>query len=252
MAENKDVLLGRERGLTDMPLKFKDENGNAAIESVFIVTTTVMAVCALIIIGFVFYQQTVIQSVANDTANKIANTYSYRCKDPDLGYISSEEVASPDYLYRLKEVGSFSSYQNVSGKAKWYGTARLNMFRLLQRDPSKGTKITAEVKTSGVSSCFRRECVVTVEESYAPPIIKFFMDDNKVTFKASGCAMIPDYLEFFSEVNFMVDFENALLVQTGLEKVAKNGSGIISSTTEVTSEMLVAVINAVKGLIGKL
>lgn len=70
-----------------------NEEGNTVIEATFVVTICIIVVFVLLVIGFIFYQENLLQSVANQTANGIARTYPYSKKDPVTGYIGENNLA---------------------------------------------------------------------------------------------------------------------------------------------------------------
>lgn len=217
--------------------KIKDESGNAVIESTFVVTTVMMVICVLLFFGFIFYQQTAIQAIANDTAVKIAATYSYECKDMDMGFISVgnkkdiKGISSPNLYYSLIRGNKES---DAVKKAKWYAGAKMNQFRLLKNDQS--TKVDVKIRDCK-ESIFRRECVVTVEESYAPPILKLLLPNNKIKFSSSGSAVITDYLDYYSTVTFINNLHETINSKTGLSETAGQAISLADRVVDIFNSL---------------
>ena len=66
------------------------EDGMEAIEGLLVITLTLFVLFFIWGYGFLLFQQFVVIRAADETANKIAQTYAYAETDPITGYISKE------------------------------------------------------------------------------------------------------------------------------------------------------------------
>lgn len=84
------------------------EDGMEAIEGLLVITLTLFVLFFIWGYGFLLFQQFVVIRAADETANKIAQTYAYAETDPITGYISKE----------VKVALSPSRYQSGNCKKK--------------------------------------------------------------------------------------------------------------------------------------
>lgn len=153
----------------------KSEEGNAVIEATFAVTVCLVFLTFIIMFGLLFYQETLLQSIANETATDIARSYTYKKKDPITGYIGNKNLRD----LNLFEAAYFlTGSQNTEAELKGEKLAEAlnNKERLLQ-----GSKFKADVTIQrNQSTWFQNEVCVTVSNEYKIPLLSFIgMDGNK-------------------------------------------------------------------------
>lgn len=88
----------------------KDESGEVMIEASIIIGMTLIVLVAMIGLGFYLYQQSMIYSVANETAVKIAANYKYERLDKIDTY-----VVEPAYMEGLRK---YRTYMKLSDERK--------------------------------------------------------------------------------------------------------------------------------------
>ena len=173
-----------------------DEGGNSIIEATFIVTLTVIFIFIVMLLGFVYYQNILLQSVANQTAVSIARTYTYKNKDPVTGYIHSANLHDLGFIessYLL-----FGSDKNAAEAAEMKRLAKKleENNRLISYS---GNAFIVDDKTKVQSSgavLLQNEVVVVLEAKYSVPLVGFFgvNDGGKTVIRASGRAICADML----------------------------------------------------------
>lgn len=226
--------------------KLKSESGNTVIESVFIVTTTMIVVCVLILFGFLFYQKTLLQTVVNEAATQLSRTYTYDYKDPFIGYIDREDikhgVINDCYQLIASSKSSASAYssahQSSSNKkttneaieANWFVASRMNNYRFMA---SAGNTEASTKLYRSTYVPFHMEIEITVTEKYTIPLLKLLgVSDPMAEFTASSRALCTDMLWYYSMNGFVSEMTDKLANDTGLneiEGVATSALGIIGN-----------------------
>ena len=62
----------------------RDENGEVMLESTLVMMFTLFILIAMISVGFLFYQQVMISTVASDIATDIASSYKLKLMVTDV------------------------------------------------------------------------------------------------------------------------------------------------------------------------
>ena len=175
--------------------RIKDESGNTFIEASFIMTISLIVLLLLILFGFIFYQESLLQTVADDTARRIASTYTYEKKDPVTGYITTANLRDQglvDSMYYLTgERFGKDIKEEKEGKA--LAKALLNRKRLRA---CQSFDYSIDVRNSD-AVLFQKEVVVTLEEKYSIPFLKMLGVNNPtgtITRKYSSKALCFDYV----------------------------------------------------------
>lgn len=210
--------------------KFKDESGNAAVESVFVLSITMFVICVLILFGFLFYQSALLQIIADDTSSKMGRTYAYECRDPDVGYISQDKLvdltfSDYTYIFTMSSKESTSSYsggmshsddkeKNECIEAAWYSASNLSKYRFMSAE-ANSTNVSTKVYGSEIIP-FQAEIEVEISESYQIPLLRLLGVDKPITFKASSRALCTDELAYHGMLNFINEIVDYVAGETGI------------------------------------
>ncbi len=176
--------------------KVKSQSGNVVIEASIVMTISVVMVVVLINLGFIIYQQSLINSVAQSTASNIANVYSSNYREPFYGYMDESEFYKTN-LYRY--VGNvFTSNQDESAtrKAEWSALYKLKKGSLINDDK---IKVSAEVVTKK-GAVFKHQVVVTIESEYEIPITAVWGSESKMKYKTVARADCVDLIDYFNTI----------------------------------------------------
>ena len=204
----------------------RSEQGSSVIEATFVVSITLFVVFFMLILGFTFYQETIMQTVADNVSSSMARSYGYSHKDPFVSYIDAENVPRGfiDSSYWVFNSGSDEKEKN----AKWMAQAEMNKYRFMS-PMSNSQVLTAEASRSDIA-WFQCEIEVTISEKYYIPFARFLgKEDSVIEFKTTSRAICPDYTAFYSYVNFLEDFTMLF------SKANKNFKGLDDAVTNVTS-----------------
>lgn len=78
----------------------KNENGDVMLESLIVYSVTIFLLFFILAIFSVLFQRWNIQTIANESATRVAQTYKLMDADVDTGYVSKSEVAEVrEYRY---------------------------------------------------------------------------------------------------------------------------------------------------------
>ena len=222
--------------------KLGDESGNSVIEATFIVTTTVVFLFIIMLLGFLFYQKNVLQIIADQTTSSIARTHSYKHKDPITGYIGKNQVADRGFIeaaYWLMQNDDFRSFEEAEAK-KLYNTYEKRL-RLMAYTGSFEPKV--EGKHSDIV-LYQDEVIVTAEVKYFIPFTKFMgVNDGNISVKATSRALCADLMgqdTYFRTLNAVV---KAASKETGVGELIKHITGTIKNIVNAGGDLARALQN---------
>lgn len=183
-----------------MKKKIHSESGELAIESMLVMIPTLFVLVFLIAIGFVYYQQYDVQVTAADTANKIAQTYSFTDGNAITGEPSDNSFRKrPCYRYIINP----QKYEEKNrSRAKEYAVEMLTRtsYASLNQD---NLDVKFNVETDGLA---RRHVDVEVTATYKIPFaegLEIFGIKSERQYTATASAECVDLMDYISTVNFV-------------------------------------------------
>ena len=181
----------------------KDENGMIMIETLIVFTVTIFLLFFILAIFSVMYQRWNIQTIANETAAKISQTYRFKNEDLYDTELSKSDITSVKH-YRY----FFGSKKDLANQNKM----RVNDYaknRLARTtytiDVSEPT-ITYEIKSDSLA---RRHVELTIEGEYSVPfgdMLAYFGFDSTIKYKTTAYAECVDLIDFMNTVDFVDNF----------------------------------------------
>lgn len=192
---------------------WKNKNAEVMVEASLILSVAVIVVFMLFYLGFIMYHQTLITSVANQTASNIAQAYGNQYKDPVSGYVDVSNLDREGIVNKMKN----QAYGEViAKKAEWFSKYRMAKGEFLNSEDPVKVDVRIENKHGAL---LRAQIVVDVEASYDLPFVKFFgIGDSVLTYHSTGradCYEIMDYVNIVEAAdkidvteNFQVTFHN--------------------------------------------
>lgn len=179
----------------------KDEQGEIMLESMVVLLITMFVLIFLISLGFLYYQQWMVQTTAEDAANKIAQTYAFTNTDPIIGYTDVKNICGRK-LYRYT-VSKDSMESGNKKRAKEYAVYRLSKGSLADR------KGDPEVKVEIVKDNLARRHI-TVElscnyEIFLGGALEFFGVKKVQTFRGYGQAECMDLIDYVNTTDYFAN-----------------------------------------------
>ena len=181
----------------------RDEKGMIMIEGLIVFVVTTILLIIVISVFNVLYQIWNVQSVANDTASKLAQTYSYsepasKANMVDGSVSALSKARLRPYRYMINKSGFEDSARE---RARSHGINRLS--GLIYYAPGN----TIDVKTEIIGdSLARRHVEVTVTHQFNLPLrnlLEYIGLEGALVYTAVGYADCIDMLDYLTTVDFV-------------------------------------------------
>ena len=219
--------------------KLKDESGNTMIEATFVMTLSLIIVLLMLLFGFIFYQETLLQTVADDTARKIASTYTYTNKDPVTGYITTDSLRDQgfvDSMYFLTGENSGKDFKEEK-EAKSLAKTLMNKKRLRA---CQSFEYNIDIRNSNMVF-FQKEIVVSLEEKYSIPLLNMLgmnSSDGLITRKYTAKALCYDHIgaqSYYSTFAALAKNVGNLQLFKAIHYVVKTVKSVINGSSNLVS-----------------
>lgn len=200
---------------------FHKDNGEVMLESTIIMVFTLLILIAMLSVGFLFYQQAMINTVATDLASDIAT--SYKLTNQDIGNSEVNSNALNDVKLYRTSVSMFSMKALHKQRAEEYLPERIQMSTLGISDKEpvlEDFNITIDnVGRMHVDVTISMECDILFSGA-----LKYFgIIKDTPKFSASARAECLDITAYASHVKFL-DY-----VSRKAEETLPNGNKAITS-----------------------
>lgn len=202
--------------------KMRDRRGAISIEASIVVMTVLFIMMIAVSFGFFIYEQHNLRVTADNTAQRVAQTFAHPDADIETGAYASEEGVNP---YRYVSGYTAELKTKNTSRAKTHGVARLQKLSLADGDE--------ECNVRFVDDGFGR-CHIEVEMSAQYRVIggSFFklldLPEPTFTYHATGRAECQDLMRYLSDMNYIGSL----------------------AALDFTASSAVSAINALMGLIG--
>lgn len=213
----------------------KDNKGEVMIESTIIVLITIMVLIAMISIGFVFYQQAVVTSVANEMAVSVADAYKF--SDRDSFTVHNITYDHVDKVKKYRTSFSILSMQNLyKAKAEDYVKERvaLTSFGMNASTPKVDELkiVSNNVGRLRVELSISMECDVLFDEA----LVYFGIIDDKIKYSASATAECIDLTAYSGHVYFYKYIGNKMEEDGGaINDILGNVAKVINDAKDIAS-----------------
>lgn len=182
-----------------MRLFSKNEKGDVVVEASIVLSIVVIFVSFLIYLGMIFYQQTLVTVLANQTASNIAQVYSNELKEPFTGYISVNGLKNVKVTNKLKDE-AFNDV--IEEKAQWVAQYRLKKQKILKSADEPNVDVDIANKPNEL---LKAQIVVTITDTYDFPLAAIFGHTEKMRFISTGRADCYDLLDYINAVNLLAN-----------------------------------------------
>ena len=203
------------------------DKGEVMLESLIVYSVTIMLLFFLVSIFCVLFQRWNIQTIANETATRFAQTYRFKDADESTGYYTKDElknVREYRYVFNKTEL-SYAAYVNAKSYATW---------RLANTTFTKNVVsplIEVEVKNDALS---RRHIEVKITGSYTVPFgeaLSFFGFNTVTQYEVKTYADCVDIIDYVNTVNY-VDY------QTSLGQFGSKTIGLINAVLKLFNNII--------------
>lgn len=207
----------------------KEQSGMVMIEAIYVLLIAIMVVFLTANFAVLYHNRLVLTSVANETANAVAEIYGSVSKEPKYAY------AGPGYFYGRDVYRHYSYRQKAlelgaEKKAKWYGSYLLYESEFADREHDANGAITDSFDDLNVT-CEKNELglwevKVSIEKSY--PVFlnfpsQFFGMNLEYAVKAEGKAICYDIIYQMNSMALVKElqnkFDSSLKLFDGIDKI---------------------------------
>lgn len=212
---------------------WRDARGEVMIESLLVYGVTVILLFLMLTVFSLLYQNWNVQTIANDTATRLAQEYKYKNADLTAEDNLSLEalLAIRPYRYMFNKNELETSAQN-RGKQYAKNRLRATTFAVDVGEPI----ITVEEERDGLA---RRHLAVTVSGTYQVPgseILKYLGGTGDVEFKHTAYAECMDLSDYIITTNFASDAAGVLSSYTAGGKLVSSMLDAIDSVIKLFKE----------------
>ena len=215
--------------------RLRDENGEVMLESTLVMTFTLFILMAMISVGFLFYQQAMVSTVASDIAVDIASSYKLTNQEMGSGQVSSNTL-NDVRLYRTSvAMASMKALHKQRAEKYLPERVRLTSLGILDKEPVLDHfDITVDnVGRMHVEGGVSMECDIL----FSGALEYLGLIDSTPSFSASGRAECLDVTAYASHVQFL-NYVGNKLEGTNADKALTSILGIFKDADSIGDMLL--------------
>lgn len=199
---------------------WQNEKGAIILESLIVYPVTIFLLFFILAIFSVLYQRWNLQTIANEAATRMAQTYRLPDADESSGYVSETELTSVGPYRYAANLFTHNMEETIQSRVSEYTGWRLAKTTYTKNvsDP----QITTEVISDSIG---RRHLEVKIVGEYSVPfgeILSYFGFDSTITYETVAYADCVDIIDYINLVDY-VD------TQTSLKQFGSKTLGLIDA-----------------------
>lgn len=194
------VMYSNRKNMLKNSTGSENERGMVMLEALIVYTITIFLLFFLLALFSVFYHIWNIQTIANEAAMRIAQTYKYRDADADTGYVTIDQISGLE-KYRYFVGAQHSAETSAKSKIQDYINDRLDHTSFVNKVAEP--EIYFEVKQDALSN---RHVEVTVMQKFVVPFgdaLTYFGYDNMIQYEVTAYAECLDIIDYINMVDFV-------------------------------------------------
>lgn len=186
----------------------KNESGEVMLEASIIFVLVISLLMALLSLTFLFYQETVIASVATEIAADIAKNYKYEDIEVGSATIKPEDVMSTR-MYRTS-FGKSGLEKSHQERCEKYADWRVTLTSL-GLNP-ENIDVECDVESTAIGRTYVKVTVSQKTDFFLSGILKLLeiIDEDGVVFSSTAYAECVDFMGYTSTINFTEQISNDL------------------------------------------
>ncbi len=210
-------------------LYFKKENGEIMLESTLIMIFTLIILITMISVGFLFYQQAMVNTIAADMASDIAVAYKITNQEDSENSLTSNAL-NDIQLYRTSvSIASMKALHKQNVESELPERVKLSTLGVADKDPvlESFEVVVDNVGRMHIEITISMECDILFDGA-----LKYFgIIDSTPKFTACARAECLDITAYASHVQFL-DY-----VSRKIEKEMSNGNKVITSIMGIFNDV---------------
>ena len=210
-------------------MKYKDERGAIMIEATWCVILVMIVFMFLMSFGFLLYQKTMVQIVANEVAEEISQTYKYTAAADSSSVKKSDVAGMPMYRYLLKADDFLEANE---AKLQRLTATRLKKTNLAKEEGNLSVTVERIADDLG-----RFHLEITVEQKYGfllGDFLRFIGQEEKQTMKSTVYVAgtdVSSYMNWIRTTKTMV----SVLTSGSLGKTLESAISAIKNVVSIFS-----------------
>ncbi len=213
----------------------KDENGEVMLESTLVMMFTMFVLIAMISVGFLFYQQAMVNTVAADIANDIASSYKLTNQDMGSNDVTANSLNDVK-LYRTS-IAMTNMKAMHKDRAEEYLPERtkISSLGIIDKEPVlENFDITVDnVGRMHIDVSISMECDIL----FSGALKGLGLIDSMPKFSASGRAECLDITAYASHVQFL-DYVGNKMEGTNADAAITSIIGIFNDADSIADMIL--------------
>ena len=194
----------------------KRKEGLVFVEATIVMTISIIVVLILLNLGLIFYQKTLMRTVAYDTANQISHIVGTRHRDPFMAYMPIYGFYVTDLYRHVGGSGREIEQANLD-KAFWYAHYRLKRWEiLLYTDPRVHVEFV-----DNPAVLMPKQIKVTIEATFNIPFMTLLGTEYTMTYVAVGRASVMDIIDYMNTVDFAFELTESVVDRIELENIRR-------------------------------
>lgn len=201
----------------------KDETGEIMLESTIILVSVLILLMVLLSLCFMYYQQSVMNTIANELSTAVAKNYKYYTVAPDENEVTSDDVDDVKKYRLTLGTNSMKNAWNETIRQPAKDRLALSSFGI----NSKGMNASCEIHLTGIGRAYVKVTVKNNTEFFLSGVLKWAGVIEDEGFSAVSYAEITDLSAYTSLVNFANYLYGGLGPVSGVAKIYVNLKDII-------------------------
>ena len=177
----------------------RNQQGEVMLEASFILVSVLLLLMALFSLSFLFYQEAMMTSVANEIASDVAKNYKFADIEVGQSNITLDDTISVK-MYRMS-LGKRSMENAHRDRADAYVEWRIGLATLGIN--AEEVDVTCDIESSGIGRAYVKVTVSQKSDFFLSDVLEFLgIADENTTFQSTAYAECVDLMAYTSMVNF--------------------------------------------------
>lgn len=205
--------------------KLRAERGSITVEACIVVPILLLTITALIYIGLILYQRSMLQSLAEMTVSRGAASWNWENADIATGKVYKDDLDKGRLYRRLWDAKASDRLDGISTYGRTAGS-RQTLIQPVER----------KIETRIIDYILYKKLEVTVEDRYVKPggrLLRVFGLDEHYVIRVKASARMEDSTELIRNTDFFIDMERELEMKyPGLGNLGEKTRGVVKAIKE--------------------
>lgn len=207
-------------------------SGELMLESIVVYTITLFLLFFILALFSVLYQRWNIQTIANETAARMAQTYRFESTDASSGYVTKEQLTQTSRGFSLyRNILGFNKESDLKPRVSSYAKGRLARTTYTKNVVEPTFDVIVKHDAMG-----RRHVELTITGEYSVPFgeaLVFFGFPGTITYEVKAYAECLDLIDYINYVDFVKEQTGLGQIKGSIIKSADAVIGVIDSAVSL-------------------